>query len=86
MSEKSSLMSMPAISFLGTMMSFTVTFSRSRMPISMSWCFLGIRAPASFTSVLNSSRLRLSVSSLSWRMPNNLSILFVIRLVPHTRG
>ena len=47
------------ISFRGTMMSLTVTFSRSRMLISMSLCRLVIRAD-SRTTVRSSPALRRS--------------------------
>jgi len=79
-------MSIPTISFLGTIISFTVTFSRSRIPISISWCLRGINAPDSLTRVFSSSLLKWFSSSPSVLKPSFLSRALVIRLIDQTTG
>ena len=79
-------MSMPMISFLGTMMSLTVTFSRSSMLMSISWWFLGMSVADSFTRVLSSSLLKWFSLLLCVLKPRVLSRKLVTRLMHQTMG
>ena len=58
---------MPTTSWRGTMMSFTVTFSRSRMESSIVWWRWGIKVPASWTTVRSSSRVEVVALAIDSR-------------------
>ena len=86
MSFHSSLMSIAAISLRGTIISSAVTFSKSRILTSMSWCFLGIIVPASYTTVRSSSRLRESPPSPDGLIRNRAKMPLVMPLIAATSG
>ncbi len=76
---------MPTISLRGTMMSSTVAFSRSRMLTSICWWRCGIIAPASATTVRNSSLLK-EFEACCRGTPNRRSTPFASRFVAQTKG
>ena len=76
----------PSISLRVNITSLTVTFSKSRILTSIFLWRLGIRLPASFKAILNSSELIASDMATSGVTPKNPSILLVMLLVNQTKG
>ena len=79
-------MSIAKISARGTMISSAVTLSKSKILTNISWWRLGIMAPASKTTVLNSSRLNESSLPLAGLILSKARMPFVIPLIAATKG
>ena len=77
---------MPSTSLRGIMMSSTAASPSSRMLSSIFWCFFGIRAPASVTTVLSSSWLSAWPAVCSGVTPMTLSMVLAMMLTIQTRG
>ena len=84
--SQGSVRSMPTISLRGIMMSSTVACSRSRIDSSIFWWRCGIIAPASTTTVRNSSAESEWVAASSLVTPSARSTPLLIRLTVHTTG